>query len=211
MAESRLTNKVSRVSMSRFIKLMNDASWLSGKHDQLAELHELCANDDQMDVITFLLKKMFIAEGEKFKNALSWMAEKIATNKLNDPSIHRIIPQDFNGRLGSSHVILEMLRIKFNPWPDWMGIKIFENDLESVLADNSVKSISLIDDFIGSGQKVKSLLEKIESKRPSLEVDILSCVVMEEAYNMKYSSSIFRSIDSYHRMKKGITGRAVQR
>ncbi|TCD15311.1 phosphoribosyltransferase-like protein [Oricola cellulosilytica] len=205
MIESSVSGQADIEEFSRFIKLVQTTDWMRGRHKQIAALHALCTDSSHFFILNEMFERMVVMAGSTFTEAADWIANDISSYTGNDPKTHRIIPHDFDDKSGSSNALFEKLRISFSGISGWDSAGVFSKNLRDTLSDKTITSISVVDDFVGTGSKVSKLLAWIANNRDDIRVDIISCVSLKTGFERKYDAPVFRRTSAWKVLEKAIS------
>lgn len=197
MSRTTLVHNFSTDDFSEFIKTVRDLPWITHREDAIGVICSYCNHEFGPKTLMYLLKSFLVMDDKRLRDSSIWICESIATDPNIDPISHRIIPQDFDGRIGSSNAILERIRIDIAKLPGWSSSNLFTNRMRDATGDDGIKSITLIDDFIGTGSKVDGKLKWIDELRPDLRVSVLSSVALRGGIERNYNHQCFQSIDAH--------------
>lgn len=201
---TKIGKKLDLDTFSYFVDFCEKNDWIKNRREALGVLQNECKSKEEVSALLHLLNDLTVMNDELLQKSSDWMAKTIAENPQNNPNSHVIIPNDFDDRQGSSNAIYEKLRTVIIQYKYWDGSKILRKKIRDVTDDPNVKSITLIDDFLGTREKVEKLTNFIHNKNKNIDIDIVTCVGMKIGLDKTYPHYV-RSVSCYKTIQRSIS------
>ncbi len=189
---------------NKLIREELDAPWLCPRGRQLKELLDICDNQNQKDLIFFLIRNFNFFDSIKIEEALQNIYKYIQDEfKLSaqDTVISTVSRDSFD--MDSSQSFLADLRNVINA--DWKKrlITNIDNFKELLSKDSTISNIIFIDDFVGTGEKIEKFIKKIKNIFPKHNYYFCTIASMKQSKNILDSMNIHYF--SHQWLDKGIS------
>ncbi len=178
---NRSKEKIDYQDHNRLLKMHLSLSWLNQRDSALYELWCLAEDEDQKELIEFLIENFTFLDHNKLDTACKMIAQHITVNwKLEAKDTYLIATSDKSDPDGSQFFI-QQLKNKFDDG-NWNSNNIYNQlsfGLNKVPKDSN---IILIDDFIGTGdtiqRKVIKTKKTLNKRGISAKIYIVSLAAM---------------------------------
>lgn len=168
----------------RLIDLNNNFFWLTDNSEGLYELWSHCDNNDEKELIEFLIHNFKYATASDLKNSGNSIANQIENVwQLKSDNTFLVATCD-DRKPDGSQAFIQAIKNKFSH--SWRNNNFYNNLLEAAnkLEDNV--EIILIDDFVGSGDTIKKkwkyLIKKLKERNiENYKIRVIAFAAMEFA------------------------------
>jgi hypoxanthine phosphoribosyltransferase len=203
---NRASSTIDVNDFTRLTKLHLDYKWLTYEPQALFELWCLTENDDQKDIIEFLIKNFsYINEHSLSEGSLKIAATIESTWKLSAKDTFLTATCD-DRKPDGSQTLIQSLKNKFSI--NWRELNFFNSLPISINEIPSDSNIVLVDDFIGTGdtisRKLKYVNDTIEKRGlKNITVKIVSLAAMN--FTQEVLNGLKVDYFSPNWLKKGIS------
>jgi hypothetical protein len=154
------------VSLPLFQKLfglLRNKPWLETRAAAVEELHAICSNDRDLELVVDLLEQFTFLSGNDFESRCAKIAQKITQDWKLSASDTVLVGKHFeSGRGDSSGVINAMMQPALARTGENWSRRNFEISAKKSLQNSEFKNIVLVDDFSGSGESAANFLKWAE-------------------------------------------------
>lgn len=201
----------SKTDYNSLLTLVKEQQWLLDRHNELSELLGSCKEKTECDLIYELLNRFFFLYQEDMDHCWKEMVNQIFNVwKLNhkDTQIVAIAKGD---HADSSQAVLNMLKMQIGQIGQ--SVPLTSTIEASIKYVERKPCMVIVDEFIGSGDTVKSRIEylkkEFDAKQIRSEVrskiKIYICVVAAMEHSLQDIVALTDGIFAVHRLKKGIS------
>lgn len=202
---TRQITQIDPVEFENIYNFIESYPWLKEKISEYIELRNFCESEEQLELINDLISRFVFLTADEFSEKTKSLAKTVLKKGIQSTDTVFIAVADDKESDGSQY-LMYAFRSQFpNGWKN-------ENFVGNIVQINEIregfKNIFLIDDFIGSGTKIKSkydyairTLQKRGYKYDILEV--LSIASME--FGLTYLAQNKISVTSILKLQKGIS------
>lgn len=202
---TRELTPINPIEFEKIYKFIESYPWLKEKISEYIELRNFCETEEQLELINDLISRFVFLTADEFSEKTKSLSELILKRGIKPTDTVFIAVADDKESDGSQYLMYPFQSQFPNDWKN-------ENFVANIVRINEIregfKNIFLIDDFIGSGTKIKSKydyaigsLEKQGYKYDSLEV--LAIASME--FGLTYLAQNNISVTSILELRKGIS------
>ncbi|OCK50689.1 hypothetical protein BA768_19430 [Chryseobacterium sp. CBo1] len=190
---------------SRLMKMNNKFYWLTDNYEGLYELWSHCDNNDEKELVEFLIDNFQYTTGTDLKNSGASIVNQIENVWQLESHNTFIVATCDDRKPDGSQAFIQSIKNKFPI--TWENDNFYNNLLEAAHKLHDNIHIILIDDFVGTGDtiKVKSkyLIKTLQARGIyNYEIKVVSFAAMEFAKE-KIDNLNFEFY-SYLWLKKGI-------
>ncbi|OPC55096.1 hypothetical protein DSC47_11135 [Elizabethkingia miricola] len=146
----------------RIMELLKKYKWLFKNSEGLYNLWAICNNDGQKKLIEHLLKNFTYTTSQELEDAGKQIVDIIVNKWEWRPENTFIVAKCDDRKPDGSQLFLQSIKNKF-PY-NWNSSNFFNNLLEAAHNINNDSNIILIDDFIGTGDTIKSKYKYFSKK-----------------------------------------------
>ena len=203
-----ITRSITPINPIEFEKTYNfieSYPWLKEKISEYIELRNFCESEEQLELINDLISRFVFLTADEFSEKTKSLSETVLKRGIQPTDTVFIAVADDKESDGSQYFMYPFQSQFPNGWKN-------ENFVGNIVQINGIregfKNIFLIDDFIGSGTKIKSkydyafrILQERGYKYDVLEV--LSIASME--FGLTYLAQNKISVTSILKLQKGIS------
>ena len=186
--------------------LYGQHEWLEYEPEALVELWGLAENEEQKELITFLIKKFLWINDRKLYDGCKKIAHQIESIWGLDKSNTIISATCDNANPDGSQALIQTIKNRFQN--EWKEPNFFNSFLIAAYEIKENSNIVLIDDFIGTGSTIKKRVEYFNSIIGKRELTNITVYVVSLAA-MKFSIDLLNALNinyfSVHWLLKGIS------
>lgn len=147
----------------KLIGLFRNKPWLETRAAAVEELHEICSNERDLELVVDLLEQFTFLSGNDFESRCAKIAQKITQDWKLSASDTVLVGKHFeSGRGDSSGVINAMMQPALARTGENWSRRNFEISAKKALQNFEFKNIVLVDDFSGSGESAAKFLKWAE-------------------------------------------------
>jgi hypoxanthine phosphoribosyltransferase len=128
--------------------------WLYHSSEGLYDLWSICDNENQKKLVENLVNNFTYTTSKELNESGEEIAELIEEKWLLKPSNSFLVAKCDDRKPDGSQAFLQSLKNKFSH--EWEGKNFYNNLLEAAHKIEDDSNIILIDDFIGTGETIKS-------------------------------------------------------
>lgn len=191
----------------RLLKLHKNFDWLYHSTEGLYDLWSICDNENQKKLIENLINNFTYTTSKELNESGEEIAKLIEEKWLLKPSNTFLVAKCDDRKPDGSQAFLQSLKNKFSH--EWEGKNFYNNLLEAAHKIEDDSNIVLVDDFIGTGETIKSKYKYFVKKLTERGIKNYNIRIVSFAA-MEFSKSRLDSLTEveYHSviwLKKGIT------
>lgn len=191
----------------RLLILHKKFDWLFQNSEGLYDLWSICENENQKKLVENLINNFTYTTSKELNESGEEIANLIEKKWLLKPSNTFLVAKCDDRKPDGSQAFLQSLKNKFSY--EWEGKNFYNNLLEAVHKIEHNSNIILVDDFIGTGETIKSkykyFVKKLnERKIENYNIKIVSFAAMEFS-KTRLDSLIGVDYHSALWLKKGIS------
>ncbi|CAL2080806.1 hypothetical protein [Tenacibaculum sp. 190524A05c] len=203
---NRATNKIDVNDFTRLTRLHLEHEWLTYEPQALFELWCLSENDEQKNLIEFLIKKFSYIDGRSLAQGSQLIANYIEDTWNLKPTNTFLLATCDDRKPDGSQALIQNLKNKFSI--NWKESNFF-NSLPigaNEFPDDS--NIILVDDFIGTGDTISRKLKYLNSTIQKRGLKNVTLKIVSLA-SMNFSTETLDKLGveyfSVHWLNKGIS------
>ncbi len=206
-----LAPKTDEVVFYHLLKIIKEQEWTSDVYSELLNLFNMCDSRSQQTLLTDLILRFEVLNGEQEKKAYSHINDFIQQKKLSTDTTLIVGCGDVGRSIDGSIVGLQKMKSRLEPRGKW-ECRMSQNiqELMDDLSNNN--TVIIFDDFIGSGKKILEKyywLKRSVDSHNDISFDSIQVVFASLAGMTFGIERIIKETNcevvSYLRLKKGIT------
>ena len=203
---NRATDKIDVDDFTRLTRLHLDHVWLTYEPQALFELWCLSDNDEQKNIIEFLIKNFSYIDGRRLAEGSQAISNQIQNVwSLNATNTFLIATCD-DSKPDGSQTLIQNLKNKFSIY--WKESNFFNSIVSGANEIPTDSNIILVDDFIGTGDTITRKLEYLNKKITERGLNVISVKIVSLA-SMYFAIEVLDKLGveyySVNWLKKGIS------
>lgn len=172
----------SKYELQRVFKLINDNDWLLPRESQLHDLlYDLLQNDEERDLIDFLLRKVVFLNDEDSREKMREIARTI-TDEWGCVANNTVI---VGAKNKDSSDGADLLIYGLRNYVGWAETR-FKTTYNGINAMPGLKNVIIADDFIGTGKRMDQVIKDITKMVPGCTIRFVSIGFMESMARKYY-------------------------
>lgn len=203
---NRATDKIDVDDFTRLTRLHLEHTWLTFEPQALFELWCLSENDEQKNIIEFLIKNFSYVDGRSLADGCQLIANHIQNNWNLDATNTFLLATCDDSKPDGSQTLIQNLKNKFSVY--WKESNFFNSIVSGANEIPTDTNIILVDDFIGTGDTITRKLQYLNKKIAERGLNVISVKIVSLA-SMNFSVDILDGLGveyySVHWLKKGIS------
>lgn len=203
---NRATDKIDVDDFTRLTRLYLDHVWLTYEPQALFELWCLSDNDEQKNIIEFLIKNFSYIDGRRLAEGSQAISNQIQNVwSLNATNTFLIATCD-DSKPDGSQTLIQNLKNKFSI--NWKESNFFNSIVSGANEIPTDSNVILVDDFIGTGDTITRKLEYLNKKITERGLNVISVKIVSLA-SMYFAIEVLDKLGveyySVNWLKKGIS------
>lgn len=203
---NRATDKIDVDDFTRLTRLHIEHTWLTYEPQALFELWCLSENDEQKNIIEFLIKNFSYIDGRSLADGCQLIANHIQNIWNLDATNTFLLATCDDSKPDGSQTLIQNLKNKFSV--NWKESNFFNSIVSGANEIPTDTNIILVDDFIGTGDTITRKLQYLNKKIAERGLNVISVKIVSLA-SMNFSLDILDGLGveyySVHWLKKGIS------
>lgn len=156
---NRATDKIDVDDFTRLTRLHLEHTWLTFEPQALFELWCLSENDEQKNIIEFLIKNFSYVDGRSLADGCQLIANHIQNNWNLDATNTFLLATCDDSKPDGSQTLIQNLKNKFSVY--WKESNFFNSIVSGANEIPTDTNIILVDDFIGTSHNFQKYLLRI--------------------------------------------------
>src|SRR5690625_998077 len=203
---NRATDRIDENDFTRLTRLHMEHLWLTYEPQALFQLWCLSENDEQKDIIEFLIKNFSYIDSRRLAEGSQSIASYIGNHwNLNSTNTYLLATCD-DRKPDGSQTLIQNLKNKFSI--NWKESNFFNSIVTGANEIPANSNVILVDDFIGTGDTITRKVDYINRKIIERELSGISVKIVS-LVSMNFAVEVLDKLDveyySVHWLKKGIS------
>lgn len=194
-------------SFTTLTKLTKESPWLESLTLELIELWNLCETQSEQGLVCDLLKRLVFVDSDKFKASCQKVSEHILSAWNLSPENTIMVATVRSHETDGSQPMIHAMKSFFTRYPGWTEENFYSRLGDACSKIKSGWTLVVVDDFIGTGEKISKLISWIKTRFESAGVEryqIKICAIA--AMNQSRTKLDLLEVDYFAHiwLKKGI-------
>ena len=202
---------INREQFRLIFELSQKQPWIAERYPELENLlWNECDSKEKRELLLDLITRFHYVSMDKYAELVQHLVEEITSEQSISEESTQVVAMAADSTPDSSQYLLYDMKQFFEKkkWRKYKQVNTFGNAYKAYKANNDLKNIVLIDEFVGSGKTVISRvkeLQRVFSQQKINDIKIYVKVIVATEQGIKNIKNEEINITSLITLKKGIS------